>query len=196
MREVYGDRVAYVPYTIPGFALAKSVADVFDKNPNVEGLVLLQHGIFTVGDDGGAGLQPHDRIRHHGGRPAGPSAQAAGQGQAAGQDRLGAGDRADPARRGGAREERHGRHRQAADPGFPHQSENPRLCEWRGTGALQPAGRGDARPHHPHQELADDRARAGSRQAGRMGGRSARRGRMPLSPAITTISPATTPRAR
>jgi len=50
VREVYGDRVAYVPYTIPGFALAKSVADVFDKTPEVEGLVLLQHGIFTVGD--------------------------------------------------------------------------------------------------------------------------------------------------
>jgi len=50
VQEVYGDRVAYVPYTIPGFALAKSVADVFDKNPKVEGLVLLQHGIFTVGD--------------------------------------------------------------------------------------------------------------------------------------------------
>ena len=51
VRSVFGDRVAYVPYTIPGFALAKSVADVFDKNPKVEGLVLLQHGIFTVGDD-------------------------------------------------------------------------------------------------------------------------------------------------
>ena len=50
VREVYGARVAYVPYTIPGFALAKSVADVFEKNPGVEGLVLLQHGIFTVGD--------------------------------------------------------------------------------------------------------------------------------------------------
>ena len=51
VRGVYGERVAYVPYTIPGFALAKSVADVFDKNPTVEGLVLLQHGIFTVGED-------------------------------------------------------------------------------------------------------------------------------------------------
>src|ERR1700753_2713228 len=51
VREVYGDRVAYVPYTIPGFALAKSVADVFDKNPHVAGLVLLQHGIFTVGEN-------------------------------------------------------------------------------------------------------------------------------------------------
>jgi rhamnose utilization protein RhaD (predicted bifunctional aldolase and dehydrogenase)/NAD(P)-dependent dehydrogenase (short-subunit alcohol dehydrogenase family) len=50
VRDVYGDRVAYVPYTIPGFALAKSVAEVFDRNPKVEGLVLLQHGIFTVGD--------------------------------------------------------------------------------------------------------------------------------------------------
>ncbi|MEI9990922.1 MAG: bifunctional aldolase/short-chain dehydrogenase [Rhizomicrobium sp.] len=51
VREVYGDRVAYVPYTIPGFALAKSVADVFDRNPSVQGLVLLQHGIFTVGEN-------------------------------------------------------------------------------------------------------------------------------------------------
>src|SRR5437764_11751558 len=49
-RDIFGDRVAYVPYTIPGFALAKSVADVFGKNREVEGLVLLQHGIFSVGE--------------------------------------------------------------------------------------------------------------------------------------------------
>ena len=49
-RDVFGGRVAYVPYTIPGFALAKSVAAVFDKNRDVEGLVLLQHGIFTFGE--------------------------------------------------------------------------------------------------------------------------------------------------
>ena len=55
VREVYGDKLAYVPYTIPGFALAKSVADVFDANPKVEGLVLLQHGIFTVGGDARVG---------------------------------------------------------------------------------------------------------------------------------------------
>jgi rhamnulose-1-phosphate aldolase/alcohol dehydrogenase len=61
VREVYGDKVAYVPYTIPGFALAKSVADVFDKNPKVEGLVLLQHGIFTVGDDA---RQAYERMIH------------------------------------------------------------------------------------------------------------------------------------
>jgi rhamnulose-1-phosphate aldolase/alcohol dehydrogenase len=61
VREVYGDKVAYVPYTIPGFALAKSVADVFDKNPKVEGLVLLQHGIFTVGS---TAREAYDRMIH------------------------------------------------------------------------------------------------------------------------------------
>jgi rhamnose utilization protein RhaD (predicted bifunctional aldolase and dehydrogenase)/NAD(P)-dependent dehydrogenase (short-subunit alcohol dehydrogenase family) len=50
VRDVYGARMAYVPYTIPGFALARSVADVFDRDRTVEGLVLLQHGIFTVGE--------------------------------------------------------------------------------------------------------------------------------------------------
>jgi rhamnose utilization protein RhaD (predicted bifunctional aldolase and dehydrogenase)/NAD(P)-dependent dehydrogenase (short-subunit alcohol dehydrogenase family) len=49
-RDVYGNRVAYVPYTIPGFALAKSVAAIFERHPDVEGLVLLQHGIFSFGE--------------------------------------------------------------------------------------------------------------------------------------------------
>jgi rhamnose utilization protein RhaD (predicted bifunctional aldolase and dehydrogenase)/NAD(P)-dependent dehydrogenase (short-subunit alcohol dehydrogenase family) len=50
-RDVFGKRVAYVPYTIPGFALAKSVAAVFDRNPDVEGAILLKHGIFSFADD-------------------------------------------------------------------------------------------------------------------------------------------------
>src|SRR6201992_2719485 len=62
VQEVYGDRVAYVPYTIPGFALAKSVADVFDKHPKAEGLVLLQHGIFTMGDTAEQGFWPKNAI--------------------------------------------------------------------------------------------------------------------------------------
>jgi rhamnose utilization protein RhaD (predicted bifunctional aldolase and dehydrogenase)/NAD(P)-dependent dehydrogenase (short-subunit alcohol dehydrogenase family) len=49
-RDVYGARVAFVPYVMPGFALAKAVADIFDADPGVEGLVLLGHGIFTMGD--------------------------------------------------------------------------------------------------------------------------------------------------
>jgi rhamnose utilization protein RhaD (predicted bifunctional aldolase and dehydrogenase)/NAD(P)-dependent dehydrogenase (short-subunit alcohol dehydrogenase family) len=47
--EVYGARLGFVPYIMPGFALAKAAADVFDKNPKVEGLILDKHGIFTFG---------------------------------------------------------------------------------------------------------------------------------------------------
>lgn len=48
--EVYGERASVVPYIMPGFALAKAAADVFDKAPAVEGLILHKHGIFTFGD--------------------------------------------------------------------------------------------------------------------------------------------------
>ncbi|MGA9794205.1 MAG: bifunctional aldolase/short-chain dehydrogenase [Rhizomicrobium sp.] len=50
-QRLFGERMAYVPYFIPGFTLAKAVADVFDKNPSVEGLILPRHGIFTFADD-------------------------------------------------------------------------------------------------------------------------------------------------
>jgi rhamnose utilization protein RhaD (predicted bifunctional aldolase and dehydrogenase)/NAD(P)-dependent dehydrogenase (short-subunit alcohol dehydrogenase family) len=51
VKQIYGDRVAVVSYDIPGFRLAKAVADVYEKNPKVEGLILLRHGIFTFADD-------------------------------------------------------------------------------------------------------------------------------------------------
>lgn len=49
VREVYGDRVAVVPYILPGFKLAQLTADVYDANPGVEGLVLDMHGLVTFG---------------------------------------------------------------------------------------------------------------------------------------------------
>jgi rhamnose utilization protein RhaD (predicted bifunctional aldolase and dehydrogenase)/NAD(P)-dependent dehydrogenase (short-subunit alcohol dehydrogenase family) len=48
--EVFGGRLGFVPYRMPGFGLAKKAAAVFDKNPRVEGLILDKHGIFTFGD--------------------------------------------------------------------------------------------------------------------------------------------------
>mgnify|MGYP003668053536 CR=1 FL=1 len=48
-REIYGDRVALVPYIMPGFALAQACARVWEKHPDVEGLILLKHGIFSFG---------------------------------------------------------------------------------------------------------------------------------------------------
>jgi len=49
--ETFGNRLGFVPYVMPGFALAKKAAQVFEKNPAVEGLILDKHGIFTFGDD-------------------------------------------------------------------------------------------------------------------------------------------------
>ncbi|MGA7023082.1 MAG: class II aldolase/adducin family protein, partial [Pseudolabrys sp.] len=49
--ETFGNRLGFVPYVMPGFGLAKKAADVFEKNPAVEGLVLDKHGIFTFGED-------------------------------------------------------------------------------------------------------------------------------------------------
>ncbi|MGD9844675.1 MAG: bifunctional aldolase/short-chain dehydrogenase [Variibacter sp.] len=48
-REVYGARVGIVPYAMPGFALAKKAAAVYDADPAVEGLVLDKHGLFSFG---------------------------------------------------------------------------------------------------------------------------------------------------
>ncbi|HKD56775.1 MAG TPA: bifunctional aldolase/short-chain dehydrogenase [Hyphomicrobiaceae bacterium] len=48
-REVYADRLGFVPYERPGFGLAKAAAQVFDANPEVEGLILDKHGLFTFG---------------------------------------------------------------------------------------------------------------------------------------------------
>jgi rhamnose utilization protein RhaD (predicted bifunctional aldolase and dehydrogenase)/NAD(P)-dependent dehydrogenase (short-subunit alcohol dehydrogenase family) len=50
-REVFGAKVGYVPYVMPGFGLAKAAAQVFDADPRVEGLVLVKHGIFSFGAD-------------------------------------------------------------------------------------------------------------------------------------------------
>jgi rhamnulose-1-phosphate aldolase/alcohol dehydrogenase len=58
-REVYGDRVAYLPFVMPGFPLAKAVAAVVDAQPQVEGVLLHKHGLFTFGDSGEESLQRH-----------------------------------------------------------------------------------------------------------------------------------------
>ena len=49
--ETFGQRLGFVPYVMPGFALAKKAAEIFEKAPAVEGLILDKHGIFTFGDD-------------------------------------------------------------------------------------------------------------------------------------------------
>lgn len=50
VRELYGGRVAWVPYQRPGFGLAKEVYRVFRENPDLEGVVLAKHGLVTWGE--------------------------------------------------------------------------------------------------------------------------------------------------
>ncbi|HEY2228319.1 MAG TPA: bifunctional aldolase/short-chain dehydrogenase [Xanthobacteraceae bacterium] len=47
--ETYDGRMGLVPYVMPGFALAKLAAEIYEAAPAVEGLILHKHGIFTFG---------------------------------------------------------------------------------------------------------------------------------------------------
>ena len=56
-RQVYGDRVALVPYVMPGFDLALAAAAAYEQAAaraaaqgiELEGMVLLKHGLFSFG---------------------------------------------------------------------------------------------------------------------------------------------------
>jgi len=53
IQEIYKDRVLIVPYIMPGFILAKKVYEL-TRNldwSKVEGIILLNHGVFTFSDD-------------------------------------------------------------------------------------------------------------------------------------------------
>ena len=50
LKKVFGNKLAIVPYVMPGFDLAKICYKIYNKNKKVEGLLLLNHGIFTFGE--------------------------------------------------------------------------------------------------------------------------------------------------
>jgi rhamnose utilization protein RhaD (predicted bifunctional aldolase and dehydrogenase)/NAD(P)-dependent dehydrogenase (short-subunit alcohol dehydrogenase family) len=59
IKELYGDRVLIVPYVMPGFILAKTIADLtrdVDWSA-LDGIVLLNHGVFTFADDARASYE-------------------------------------------------------------------------------------------------------------------------------------------
>ncbi len=53
IRELYGDRVLVAPYVMPGFVLAKKVYEMTQGIDwaQYDGIVLLNHGVFTFDDD-------------------------------------------------------------------------------------------------------------------------------------------------
>src|SRR5438105_1369072 len=52
VRAIYGDSVVTIPYVMPGFDLARVVAQRFPKEagPKTVGMVLLKHGFFSFGE--------------------------------------------------------------------------------------------------------------------------------------------------
>ncbi len=49
IREALGADVAILPYIMPGFPLARAVAEVVERAPHVKGVVLIKHGLFSFG---------------------------------------------------------------------------------------------------------------------------------------------------
>ncbi|MCU7906360.1 MAG: bifunctional aldolase/short-chain dehydrogenase [Candidatus Thiodiazotropha sp. (ex Epidulcina cf. delphinae)] len=53
IRELYGDRLVVIPYVMPGFDLARSVAERFSREAHrgTLGMVLMNHGLFTFAEN-------------------------------------------------------------------------------------------------------------------------------------------------
>jgi len=62
VREIFGNRLVCVPFIMSGIDLAKIVAVICDANPDVEGLVLINHGHVAFGD---SAKQSYDRLIEH-----------------------------------------------------------------------------------------------------------------------------------
>ncbi len=51
LKEAMGPDIAVIPYIMSGFPLAKSILAVYEKNPDIEAVVVMNHGIFTFSED-------------------------------------------------------------------------------------------------------------------------------------------------
>lgn len=51
LTEALGDKIAILPFIMPGFPLALAMADLYEQHPDVEAIILMNHGIFTFGDE-------------------------------------------------------------------------------------------------------------------------------------------------
>ena len=50
-KKIFGNKVSIVPYVMPGFNLAKKINEVYTENPNINCLILMNHGIFTFANN-------------------------------------------------------------------------------------------------------------------------------------------------
>ena len=70
-KQIFGDRVVWVPWRRPGFQLGLDIAEIKKQNPQAIGTILGGHGITAWGDtSGGRGAVPGDhRDRRSGTSP-------------------------------------------------------------------------------------------------------------------------------
>ena len=58
-KKLFHKKLGIVPYIMPGFELAKLCHKIYQSNEDMEGLILLNHGIFTFGK---SAKQSYDRM--------------------------------------------------------------------------------------------------------------------------------------
>ncbi len=59
LRRILGIEVIILPYIHPGFLLAKAAAEAFAARPNARGMVLMQHGLITWGEEAKTAYDTH-----------------------------------------------------------------------------------------------------------------------------------------
>ena len=52
LKEVLGDKIGILPWIMPGFPLSKKVVELYEQQPQIEAIILLNHGIFTFAETG------------------------------------------------------------------------------------------------------------------------------------------------
>ncbi len=64
IKEIYGERVLIVPYVMPGFVLARKIYEMTTDMDwsKYQGIVLLNHGLFTFGDTAKTSYENHIRL--------------------------------------------------------------------------------------------------------------------------------------
>lgn len=50
LSNIYGHRIPYINYLLPGFSLSKIVHGTIVSNPEAHGIILINHGLFTWGE--------------------------------------------------------------------------------------------------------------------------------------------------
>nr|MDA3833531.1 class II aldolase/adducin family protein [Spirochaetales bacterium] len=51
LQQALGNKVGILPFIMPGFPLAQAVIELYEKQPDMECLILRNHGIFTFSDN-------------------------------------------------------------------------------------------------------------------------------------------------